>query len=415
VIERQFPVSYAGRGLSLDSEGLNRSVNVSIPSPHVRNAVNNLSPDDPDLLPGQRNVAAPDGPPPEYELDKGYIWDSALKKGLSVRNYGFFVDVTRYSFPPGDPNSVPLDPEPFAHNRIVAIPSSASLAPYTDLYFRGFDNAYPDYYRYTEWEREFNLYETSGERPALSLVRNMHDHTGSFSTAIDDVNTPEIQQADNDYAVGLLVEKISQSPKYKDNTLIFIIEDDAQDGGDHIDSHRTVAFIVGPYVKQGVVVSSQYNTINFLRTIEEVLGLKPMNMNDALARPMTDIFNMTELSSGTPKSWVFKALSAEILNGTTLPPFQDKSPSKSTRLNAPKPTHDAKYWARVTKGMDFSSEDKFDFAAYNRILWRGLMGNKPYPVDRTGKNLRQNRKELLARYERSLKDNVKQTKMGSPK
>ncbi len=409
VIERQFPLSYAGRGLSLDSEGLNRSVNVSLPSSFVRNAANNLSPDDPDLLPGQSNVAAPDGPPPEYELDKGYIWDSALKKGLSVRNYGFFVDVTRYAFPPGDPNSVPLDPA-FAHNSDVAIPSSASLAPYTDTHFRGFDNAYPDYYRFKEWEREFDNYEKAGaELPALSLVRFMHDHTGNFATAIDGVNTPEIQQADNDYALGLLVEKISKSPRYKDNTLIFVVEDDAQDGGDHIDSHRTVAFVAGAYVKQGKVISTQYNTINFLRTIEEVLGLPPMNLNDALARPMADIFNTS------PSPWSFTAISAQILNGTTLPPFLDKSANKSARLNAPKSTHDGKYWARVTKGMDFSSEDKFDFALYNRILWKGLMGNKPYPDIRTGKDLRQNRKELLARYERSLKDTVRQTKLASPK
>ena len=123
----------------------------------------------------------------------------------------------------------------------------------------------------------------------MSLVRFMNDHTGNFATAIDGVNTPEMQQADNDYAVGLLVEKISKS-KYANNTLIFVIEDDAQDGPDHVDSHRSIAFVAGAYVKQGALVSSSYNTVNFLRTIEEVLGLPPMNLNDALARPMTDIF-----------------------------------------------------------------------------------------------------------------------------
>lgn len=93
-----------------------------------------------------------------------------------------------------------------------------------------------------------------------------------------------------------------------------------------------------------------------------------------------------------------------------MPPFIGNLANKTARLNAPKSTHEAKYWAKVTKGMDFSTEDNFDFAAYNRILWKGLMGNKPYPVVRSGKDLRQNRKELLARYERSLKDNVKQSK-----
>jgi len=415
VIERQFPVAYAGRGLSLDSEGTDRGVNVTLPNagdpnetpgyPGVtRQSANPLSLPDRDLLAGPTDVSAPDGPnSDENEVGKGYLWDAALRKGLSVRNYGFFVDLTLYA--QGNKFSLPLDRDPFLSNRTVAYATNVALAPLTDQFFRGFDNAFPDYYRFKEWEREFNNYEKAGaELPALSLVRFMHDHTGNFATAIDGVNTPEIQQADNDYAVGLLIEKISKSPRYKDNTLIFVIEDDAQDGGDHIDSHRTVAFVAGAYVKQGKVISSHYNTVNFLRTIEEVLGLPPMNLNDALARPMTDIFNTS------PAPWSFAAVPAQILNGTTLPPFIDKSANKTARLNAPKATHDAKYWAKATKGMDFTSEDKFDFAMYNRILWKGLMGDKPYPVASTGKDLRQNRKELLSRYERSLKGNIKQTK-----
>jgi hypothetical protein len=126
----------------------------------------------------------------------------------------------------------------------------------------------------------------------------MHDHTGSFTTAIDGVNTPELQQSDNDYAVGMLVQTIANSI-YAQNTLIFVIEDDSQDSGDHVDSHRTIAFVAGAYVKQGALVSTPYNTINFVRTIEEVLGLPPMNLNDALAQPMADIFNTF------PSTWSF--------------------------------------------------------------------------------------------------------------
>ena len=159
-------------------------------------------------------------------------------------------------------------------NTIVAYPTNVALTPYTDPYFRGFDNTFPDYYRYKEWEREFdaNYAKPEGGLPSLSLVRFMHDHTGNFGTAIDGVNTPELQEADNDYAVGLLVQKIANS-MYANNTLIFVIEDDAQDGGDHVDSHRSIAFVAGAYVKQGALVSTQYNTIDFVRTIEEVLGL----------------------------------------------------------------------------------------------------------------------------------------------
>jgi len=187
------------------------------------------------------------------------------------------------------------------------------------------------------------------------------------------------------------VQKIAHS-RYANDTLIFVIEDDAQDGPDHVDSHRSIAFVAGAYVKQGALVTTPYNTIDFLRTIEEVLGLPPMNLNDALARPMAAIFNTK------PRPWSFAASPAPILLGTQLP-----LPATAAGLVLPRPRHDAAYWARVTKGMDFSAEDRFDFAHYNRILWEGLMGDKPYPAVSTGRDLRANRKELLARYRQSLK------------
>ena len=134
----------------------------------------------------------------------------------------------------------------------------------TDPYFRGFDNALPDFYRYAEWQREFNSSTGSGGLPALTLVRFMHDHTGNWTAgtsgyppaAIDGVNTPELMVADNDYAVGMLVQTIANSPYYANNTLIFVVEDDAQDGGDHVDSHRSVALVAGAYVKRGAVISN---------------------------------------------------------------------------------------------------------------------------------------------------------------
>jgi hypothetical protein len=390
VVEHQYPVAYAARGLSLDSEGLNRSVNVAIPTLAQRIAADPLTPNDPDLLPGQTDVDAPDGP--NNEVNTGYLWDSALRAGLTVRNYGFFVDITCYN----DLTltcAIPLAQDPASTvptPTIVAYPTNVSLTPYTDRYYRGFDNNFPDYYRYTEWEREFDANYAKGGLPSLSLVRFMHDHTGNFDTAIDLVNTPETQQADNDYAVGLLVQKIANSI-YKNNTLIFVVEDDAQDGADHVDSHRTVAFVAGAYVKQQTLVHTQYNTLDFLRTIEEVLGLPQMNLNDALARPMADIFNTT------PSDWSFTATpSAYLYNTSLLPP-------KAAGLVVPKSTHNAKYWAQVTKGMDFSDADRVDSAVYNRILWKGMMGNKPYPAGPTGLDLSQNREKLLASYRRSLK------------
>jgi hypothetical protein len=400
VIERQFPVNAAGRGLSLDSEGENRNVNVAIPTVAGRNAANNLTPSDGNLLPGTTNVAAPDGPDDVQDRGQGFLWDAALRAHLTVRNYGFFVDPTLYPYPPPpggtvvdtNANTTPGTAAP------VASPTSVSLYGLTDRYYRGFDPQFPDYYRFKEWEREFDTNYAAGGLPNLSLVRLMHDHTGEFNDPGQfGLNTPELQVSDNDYAVGLLVQKIANSI-YAQNTLIFVIEDDSQDSGDHVDSHRTIAFVAGAYVKQQALISTQYNTINFVRTIEEVLGLPPMNLNDALSQPMADIFNTN------PTKWSFTATVP-----TDLCPSPNTTPAKysppfpcSPGVAGYKPTHSGEYWARATRGMDFTSEDRMDFAEYNHILWKGLMGNRPYPSRPSGKDLRQNRAQLLAHYQRSL-------------
>ena len=375
MLQKEWPVVYAYRGLSDESAGVNRGVNVSIPTVAARQKANPLTPSDPDLLPGQTDVAAPDGP--SNQINAGYLWDAALRAGLTVHNYGFFIDGTLYNTAT---NTIPLARNPFASGIIQATPSNAALAPYTDPYFRGFDNAYPDFYRYREWARDFNANYANGGLPSLSLVRFMHDHTGNFAAgaggfppaAIDGVNTPELMVADNDYAVGLLVQRIANSI-YASNTLIFVVEDDAQDGGDHVDSHRTVALVAGPYVKQGAVISTPYNTINLIRTMEEVLGLPPMNLNDALAAPMSDVFDATGLMNGRPATWSFTAIPSAYLYNTQL-----LLPPKPAGLVAPKSKHNAKYWARVTRGMDFTDADRVDPAEFNHILWNGLMGNKPH-------------------------------------
>lgn len=295
-----------------------------------------------------------------------------MRAGLSVRNYGFFVDTTCYNQPGC---LIPVIHNPAATNTVVAYPANEDLSPYTDPYYRGFDNNFPDYYRFKEWEREFDTNYATGGLPALSLVRLMHDHTGNFGTATDMVNTPELMQADNDYAVGLIVQKIANSI-YAQNTLIFVVEDDAQDGADHVDSHRTIAFVAGAYVKQGAVISTQYNTIDFIRTMEEVLGLKQfLNLNDALGHPMTDVFTTT------PQAWSFTASPSAYLYATQLP-----LPTPPVGMKVPKSTHNATYWARVTRGLDFSDADRVDPLVYNRILWKGMMHNKPYPPSLSLKN-----------------------------
>jgi hypothetical protein len=214
----------------------------------------------------------------------------------------------------------------------------------------------------------------------------MHDHMGSFGSAILGVNTPEIQQADNDYSVAKLIEKVAKSP-YASSTLICILEDDSQDGADHVDSHRSTGYLVGPYVKHGAVVSTAYTTQNMLATIEAVLGLDHEDVLTASQKPMLDCFDVNQTT------WSFTAVPSSYLYNTQLP-----LPPRAVKAGPiPKPTHDAQYWAEVTKGFDFTREDNLkDPNKFNRIIWEGLHGKSvPYPVVRSGLDLRQNRSELL--------------------
>ena len=398
-IEKTEPINYAGRGMNYDYEGTNRNVNVGYPTVAERQAANPVNPSDPDLLPGTADVSAPDAPDSaDAEEGAGYLWDSALRAGLSVRNYGFFIDLARYSSAVG-PFKIPLIRDPFASNTTVAYATKAALQPITDQYFRGYDNAFPDFYRVNEWDREFRQFEANGNLPNLEFVRVMHDHTGSFGAAIDGVNTPEIQTADNDYAVGRIVDAVSHSPQYKDNTLVFVVEDDAQDGPDHVDAHRSIAYIAGAYVKQGAVVSKKYTTVSMIATIVDILGMEHLGLNDADAEPMADAFQTKA------NDWKFNAIVPTILMTSTSLPLPGSvrkvvSP-EDVRLDAlySKPLYDGAWWAAQTVGFDFSVEDRVNPAVYNPLLWRGIMGDSvPYPAARSGLDLRRNRKQLLKKY-----------------
>ncbi|HUO93002.1 MAG TPA: bifunctional YncE family protein/alkaline phosphatase family protein [Rhizomicrobium sp.] len=366
---KAIPMQYAQRGQSYDVEGTNRNINVGIASMAGRHAANPITPDDPDLLPGTADVGAPDSP--SGEEDRGHLWDAALRAHLTVRNYGFYGDLVRYDA--RVPVPLPLERDPAKTHTTVVYTADPVLRKFTDPYFRSFDNAFPDFWREREWKREFDGYVAHHNLPSLSLVRFMHDHTGDFERAIDGVNTPELQVADDDYAVGKLIEAVANSP-YRSSTLIFVVEDDAQDGPDHVDAHRSIAFVAGPYVKQGSVVSARYSTVNMLRTIEDVLGMEPMSLNDAYQGPMSEIFDLKT------RDWSYSATPSPLLAHTALP-----VPHTKLGRAAPLP-HDARYWADKTRGYDWSHEDRIPAAAYDRILWAGLKGNAPYPATRSGKD-----------------------------
>lgn len=378
--EKNIAINYAGRGLSYDNEGQNRNINLGLASPAARQEEDTRVPKDADLLPGVADVAAPDGP--GGESGAGYLWDAALRAGITIRNYGFYQDEERYGLPPTDPAYVPSSRHPFRDQMIQAYSNKSALRPITDPYFRGFDMKYADFWRYKEWEREFEQYEKDDDLPALELVRLPRDHFGDFAQAEDGVNTVETQMADNDYALGLLVERIAHS-RYRDNTLIVVVEDDAQDGGDHVDAHRSLAYVIGPYVKRHAVVSTRYTTVNLLRTIEDVLGISPMGLTDGNAVPMTAVFGqqMVPLS--------YTALVPEVLRTTQLPlpprTAENSLITTSDTTQYAKPRRSAVYWARVMEGQNFASEDHLDTERFNQALWQGLRGSA-HPVTAPSQN-----------------------------
>jgi DNA-binding beta-propeller fold protein YncE len=378
LVEKMVPVNYAQHGLSYDSEGTNRNVNVGLATLPERLAANPDTPDDADLLPGTADVSAPDSP--DGAAGAGYLWDSAHRHGLTVRNYGFYLDLHREGDPASPAILIPKAHDPFAEGLTVAFCANPFLASVTDPYFRGFDQGFADFWRVKEWRREFDGYVASGTLPNLTLMRLAHDHFGGFKDAIDGVDTVETEMADNDYALGLVVEAVAKS-RYKDDTLIFVLEDDSQDGPDHVDAHRSIAFVIGPFVKQGAVVSRRYSTVSMLRTIEDVLGIDPLGLFDGLQDPMMDVFEPAR------KDWSYSPVVPGVLRSTSLP----LPAAAGSAASWERPRHDAAYWDALTQGLDFSVEDRLDVARFNRVLWAGLAGDRPYPETRDGRDLRKGR------------------------
>lgn len=289
-------------GLTYDYEGTNRNISLALPqlssnsSPINTRLTGILDPTgQSSILPGNRDVSAPEGDGDlGTDVVGGYLWDAALRAGKNVRNYGFFVDngapySTSQTDPtkpdPNNPAFIPISPTPYASKIPQAPVTKSVLLNKTDLYFRSYDQNNSDTYLYREWERDVEKHGL----PNLMLVRLSHDHFGNFNTAVAGLNTPELQMADNDYAIGKLVEKISRMPEWK-QTAIFIIEDDSQNGPDHVDSHRSLAYVISPYTKRRALVSTNYNTVSMLRTMEDLLGIGYLGINDANAEPMSDAF-----------------------------------------------------------------------------------------------------------------------------
>jgi DNA-binding beta-propeller fold protein YncE len=265
---------------------------------------------------GNFEAAAPAG---------GYLWDRAAEAKVSYRSYGEFTESPK---PDGTPAKAKVK----------------SLEGHIDPEFHSFDMNYPDAKRADRFISELQRLEKEGDMPRLQIVRLPNDHTSGASPGKP---TPVAHMGDNDLAFGRIVEAVSKS-KFWPKTAIFVVEDDAQNGPDHVDAHRTIAYAISPYTKRGTVDSTLYSTASMLRTMELILGLKPMSQFDALAMPMYASFQ--KKADLRP----YKALTPKVdLNA-------------KTAVNA--------WGVKETLAMDFSKEDAADDLLLNEIIWRNVRG-----------------------------------------
>jgi YVTN family beta-propeller protein len=287
----------------------------------------------------------------------GFIWDKVLEAGLTFRNYGEFVTA---KVEPANASWTQIYKDYKNGSRNVKIKATSklhTLEPYLCPTFVGFPGSIPDVYRAGEFLKEFKAYEKTNSLPNFMIMLLPNDHTAGTREGYP---TPRAQVADNDLALGQIVEAVSNSKFWKE-TAIFVIEDDPQAGLDHIDGRRTVALCISPYTKRGAVVNTQYNQNSILRTIELILGLPPMSQFDMIANPMTDCF------TNKPDFRPYKALPNQI-------PLDEMNP-KLSALSGKK-----KFWAQKSMEMSLDELDMANEDTLNLILWYSVKGyNTPYP------------------------------------
>jgi YVTN family beta-propeller protein len=317
VVEKIWPMNYANRGGEYLSEGGGENRN-----PYG-------------------NVAAPGG---------GYIWDACNRAGVSVRSYGEFVQDPH----PDVPRKTPPVLGEFRASRGPYSPSVPGLEGKIAPRFPPFDLSIPDNERIDIWLEEFRQYEKDGNLPRLSIVRIGGDHT---NYTLSGSPTPRAMIAENDLALGRLVEEISKSRYWKESA-IFVLEDDAQNGPDHVDCHRSPAFVISPWTRRGGKVdSTMYTTCGMLRTMELVLGVPPMSQCDAAARPMYAAF------SATPDAG----------------PWTHRPP----RISIDEKNSEDAPGAAASAAANLTDADLAPDVAFNEILWKSVRGRDsrmPPPV-----------------------------------
>ncbi len=298
-VQKIWPTNYGGRGARYLSQGGGK----------MRNAYG--------------NVTAP---------LNGYIWDAAVRAGLSVRSYGEF---TMRGAEPEEERDTGVG------DVVASVPGLKGRVSPT---FAPWDLSVPDNSRVDTWLKEFREFEKNGNLPRLNIFALGDDHTAGTRAGYP---TPRAMVAENDTAIGRVVDAISNSRFWKESA-IFILEDDAQDGPDHVDTHRSIALVASPFVRRGAVDSTLYDTAAMLRTIELILGLPPMSNLDAGATPMYAAFQ------ATPAPTPFAVRPARI-------DVQEKN-----RANA--------FGAAASAGMNFAEVDQAPEQLLNEIIWRSVKG-----------------------------------------
>ncbi|CRK81228.1 40-residue YVTN family beta-propeller repeat-containing protein [Neobacillus massiliamazoniensis] len=328
---------------------------------------------------------------PMTNAPTGNIWTNALAHHVTTENFG---ETARYF----------SGPEPFGnwtswyndylilsgqkqgslHVPVGDYQSRTDYFPVMDsIMYKPYPNnslSIPDVYRAQLFVDRFNEHVKNNDLPQFITMYLPDDHTAGTSKTVP---TPQAMVADNDQAVGKIVDAISHSPYWKDSA-IFITEDDTQNGVDHVDGHREPAFVISPWVKRGITDSHYWTTNNMIRSMEQILGLKPMNQNDAAADPMSEIF--TDKPDFTPYNLVANQIPLNWMNGQPAPQAATTSAAATPAALAPTPAaqqmqNDWDSWSEQHKD-DFGQNSKIDTNTneMNHAVWYATKGyNKPYP------------------------------------
>lgn len=260
---------------------------------------------------GQRKIASP---------KKGFIWDYCKRAGVSYRTYGEFADDYKPNIP--------------------------VLKDHFCPFYTSWNQSVRDTTRANQWKKDFDSLLAANAVPQLSTLRIINDHTEGLSKGRP---TPFAHVADNDWGVGMFVDYLSHSSIWNES-VVFILEDDAQNGPDHVDAHRSPAFVIGPHVKRNFVDHNMYSTSSMLRTIELILGLPPMSQYDAAATPMYRCF------TSTPNNTAYNTIPAKI--------------DIAEKNTADGPS------AKLSSTFDFSKEDKVPDLVFSEVIWKAVKGEE---------------------------------------